>query len=106
MLGLLPEDDARARLDAIRRPAVTPHTVVDVDRLIEQLQRGRELGRYEAQDEHAWRDGAGRVALAGRPTGRAVAGRAGRPHREEPGNVPVGAARSQPGAAGRELNHK
>ncbi|MDF3881541.1 IclR family transcriptional regulator [Cupriavidus basilensis] len=80
MLGLLPEDDARARLDAIRRPAVTPHTVVDVDRLIEQLQRGRELGWYEAQDEGT----PGVTALAvslwlgGQPVGLSLAGPADR----------------------------
>ena len=76
MLGLLPEDEARARLDAIRRPAVTPHTVVDVDRLLYQLQRGRQLGWYEAHDEGT----PGVTALAvslwmgGQPVGLSLAG--------------------------------
>ncbi|MDQ0138524.1 IclR family transcriptional regulator [Cupriavidus necator] len=60
MLGLLPEADARARLDTIRRPAVTPNTVVDVEQLMAQLARGRELGWYEAHDEGT----AGVTALA------------------------------------------
>lgn len=76
MLGLLPEEEARARLDAVRRPAVTPNTVVDVDRLLGQLRRGRELGWYEAHDEGA----PGVTALAvslwlgGQPVGLSLAG--------------------------------
>ncbi len=76
MLGMLPEDEARSRLNAIRRPAVTPRTVVDVDRLLEQLRRGRELGWYEAHDEGA----PGVTALAvslrlgGQPVGLSLAG--------------------------------
>ncbi|AQV98658.1 IclR family transcriptional regulator [Cupriavidus necator] len=60
MLGMLPEEEARARLDAIRRPAVTPNTVVDVEQLMAQLARGREQGWYEAHDEGT----AGVTALA------------------------------------------
>lgn len=60
LLGHLPEDEARARLEAVRRPAVTPSTVVDVDALMAQLARGREQGWYEAHDEGT----AGVTALA------------------------------------------
>ncbi|RDK08871.1 IclR family transcriptional regulator [Cupriavidus lacunae] len=60
MLGMLPEEEARARLDAIKRPAVTPNTVVDVEQLMVQLARGREQGWYEAHDEGT----AGVTALA------------------------------------------
>ncbi|MGN5477104.1 IclR family transcriptional regulator domain-containing protein [Cupriavidus basilensis] len=60
MLGLLPENEARSRLEAVRRPAVTPSTVVDVDRLMAQLARGRDQGWFEAHDEGT----AGVTALA------------------------------------------
>ncbi|MCY1284847.1 Pectin degradation repressor protein KdgR [compost metagenome] len=60
MLGLLPEDEARSRLDAIKRTAVTPNTVVALDQLMTQLARCREQGWYEAIDEGA----AGVTALA------------------------------------------
>lgn len=51
LLGVLPEDEARARLEAIRRPAVTRSTVVDIEPLMAQMARGREQGWYEAHDE-------------------------------------------------------
>ncbi|SCU96128.1 Regulatory protein, IclR [Cupriavidus necator] len=60
MLGQLPEAEARARLEAVRRPAVTPSTVVDLDQLMAQLARGREQGWYEVHDEGS----AGVTALA------------------------------------------
>lgn len=60
MLGLLPEDEARSRLNAAKRPAVTPSTVVDLNQLMAQLARGREQGWYEAHDEGT----AGVTALA------------------------------------------
>lgn len=60
ILGLLTEEEARARLDVIKRPAVTPNTVVDVEQLMAQLARGREQGWYEAHDEGT----AGVTALA------------------------------------------
>ncbi|ODV43816.1 IclR family transcriptional regulator [Cupriavidus sp. UYMMa02A] len=60
MLGMLPENEARSRLEAVRRPAVTPSTVVDLDRLMAQLARGRDQGWFEAHDEGT----AGVTALA------------------------------------------
>ncbi|HBD37681.1 MULTISPECIES: IclR family transcriptional regulator [unclassified Cupriavidus] len=51
MLGQLPEDEARARLEAAKRPAVTPSTVVDLAQLMTQLAHGRAQGWYEAHDE-------------------------------------------------------
>lgn len=86
MLGLLPEEEARARLDAIKRPAVTPNTVVNVEQLMAQLARGREQGWYEAHDEGT----AGVTALAvsarlgDRPVAISLAGPTGRieKHRE------------------------
>ncbi|QQX82791.1 IclR family transcriptional regulator [Cupriavidus necator] len=86
LLGLLPPDEARARLDAIKRPAVTSATVVDVERLMEQLERGRRLGWYEANDEGS--EGVTALAvslwLGEQPVGVSIAGPADRieKHRE------------------------
>ncbi|MBF6989215.1 MULTISPECIES: IclR family transcriptional regulator [unclassified Cupriavidus] len=71
MLGTLPEGDARMRLEAAKRPAVTPSTVVDLDRLMAQLARGREQGWYEAHDEGT--DGVTALAVAARLGDRPVA---------------------------------
>lgn len=80
MLGLLPHDDARNRLDSVKRPAVTPHTVIDLDGLMAQLERGRQLGWYEARDEGT--EGVTALAVSGwlgdQPVGISLAGPAER----------------------------
>jgi DNA-binding IclR family transcriptional regulator len=80
LLGLIPPDAARARLQCIERRAVTPHTVVDIDPLMAQLARGRELGWYEARDEGT--EGVTALAVAGwlgdQPVGISLAGPADR----------------------------
>ncbi|WP_042878532.1 IclR family transcriptional regulator [Cupriavidus necator] len=80
MLGLLPPEAARARLESIERRAVTPHTVVEIEPLMAQLAQGRELGWYEARDEGT--EGVTALAVAGwlgdQPVGISLAGPAER----------------------------
>ncbi|MGO4327875.1 IclR family transcriptional regulator [Cupriavidus sp. 2TAF22] len=71
MLGQLTDDDARARLQAAKRPAVTASTVVDLDQLMAQLTRGRDQGWYEAHDEGT--EGVTALAVAARLGERPVA---------------------------------
>ncbi len=86
LLGLIPPEAARARLEGIERRAITPHTVVDIDPLMAQLAHGRELGWYEAHDEGT--EGVTALAVAGwlgdQPVGISLAGPAERiaKHRE------------------------
>lgn len=80
LLGLLGGDEAREQLDGIERRAVTAHTVVNLDELMSQVARGRELGWYEAHDEGT--DGVSALAVSGwlgdQPVSLSVAGPAER----------------------------
>ncbi|MGH8808817.1 MAG: IclR family transcriptional regulator [Noviherbaspirillum sp.] len=71
MLGLLSDGEARTRLQAAKRPAVTASTVVDLDQLMAQLVRGREQGWFEAHDEGT--EGVTALAIAARLGDRPVA---------------------------------
>lgn len=76
MLGLLPPEATRARLESIEGRAVTPHTVVEIEPLMAQLAQGRELGWYEARDEGT--EGVTALPVAGwlgdQPVGISLAG--------------------------------
>lgn len=80
MLGVLPETEARSRLQAAPLRAVTPSTVMNVNQLMTQIALGRKQGWYETQDEGTagvtalampvrLRDGLVAISVAG-PTGR------------------------------------
>ncbi|CAG2151572.1 Pectin degradation repressor protein KdgR [Cupriavidus yeoncheonensis] len=80
LLALLPEDEARAALEKSQRRQVTPHTIVDVDRLMADIAKGRQRGWHEAREEGA--EGVDGLAvtgwLAGQPAGISLAGPADR----------------------------
>ncbi len=80
LLGLLPEDEARAILGKSKLRPFTEHTVVDVDELMAQVAHGRDLGRYEAREEGS--EGVHGLAvsgwLGGQPVGISLAGPAER----------------------------
>ncbi|KAF7963392.1 IclR family transcriptional regulator [Cupriavidus sp. UYMU48A] len=80
LLGLLPPDEARETLSRSNLRAVTTHTVVDIDTLMGQIDKGRKRGWYEAMEEGS--EGVHGLAvtgwLGGQPAGISVAGPADR----------------------------
>ncbi|SCU96069.1 Transcriptional regulator, IclR family [Cupriavidus necator] len=80
LLGLLPPDEARATLAKGNLRAVTEHTIVDVDVLMDRVAQGRERGWYEAHEEGS--EGVHGLAVAGwiggQPAGISLAGPAER----------------------------
>ncbi|MEM5275971.1 Transcriptional regulator, IclR family [Cupriavidus taiwanensis] len=80
LLGLLPPEEARATLAKSPLRAVTEHTIVDADVLMDQIAQGRERGWYEAHEEGS--EGVHGLAVAGwlggQPAGISLAGPAER----------------------------
>ncbi len=80
LLALLPDDEARAALENSTRRQITPHTIIDVDRLMTDIAKGRKRGWHEAREEGA--EGVDGLAvtgsLAGLPVGISLAGPADR----------------------------
>ncbi|SCU75937.1 Transcriptional regulator, IclR family [Cupriavidus necator] len=80
LLGLLPPEEARARLAASHLRQVTEHTIVDVNTLMDQIAVGRERGWHEAREEGT--EGVYGLAVAGwlggQPAGISLAGPAER----------------------------
>jgi DNA-binding IclR family transcriptional regulator len=80
LLGLLPPEEARETLVKSNLRTVTAHTVVDIDTLMTQIDRGRKRGWYEAREEGS--EGVHGLAVAGwlggRPAGISLAGPADR----------------------------
>ncbi|MGT2492112.1 IclR family transcriptional regulator [Cupriavidus basilensis] len=83
LLALLPDDEARAALENSKLRQITPHTIVDIDKLMADIAKGRKRGWHEAREEGA--EGVDGLAvtgwLGGQPVGISLAGPADRMRR-------------------------
>ncbi len=70
LLALLPEAEARAALEKSTLRQITPQTIVDIDKLMADIAKGRKRGWYEAREEGA--EGVDGLAVTGWLAGQAV----------------------------------
>lgn len=63
LLGLMPPDELHAKLESIRRHAATAKTIVDVDKLVDDIRRSRERQWYEGHEEAS--EGVSGLAVSG-----------------------------------------